>query len=330
MKKVITIENYAKKVFSKSELRYIAEKNWSLFISSMVPTGCDGHVSWFKGTITVTTDKQKAALQKAFERRAKYLRSKMPNENMDAYWKERDKSHAEKLKAEKDEKEIEAMLEDDGIGSVKRAIYKQLNTGCHVGKFKARYSKDNKIYCFEDKDWNGYSRSCGYPMIIRSFTLYIRHGYHLFYIGGLLTFVKGNKIIRDGMACEWIEQGKSIADIRTVKGYLVRGEHIEAKSLRTAKKINAEHRAKQLSIILKDRKRKEKRDKAESSLIITVEDSLASGNCLPGTQSFKYKYEKAIGHEATCITARDLRKYADKFGVSYYADRVINYLMKKE
>lgn len=112
-------------------------------------------------------------------------------------------------------------------------------------------------------------------------------------------------------------------------GYLVRGEHIEAESLREAIRINEEHRAMKLARILSKRKRAERREeeKQNGSLKITFADSLNAGNCRPGTQEFKNKYEEAIGHKATSISIADLRKYAKQFGVEYYAEQAIEYAL---
>ena len=57
-------------------------------------------------------------------------------------------------------------------------------------------------------------------------------------------------VIRDSQnpatAMEYLDELEFLAetaDIKTVKGFLVRGEHIEAKTLKEAKVLNAEHRA---------------------------------------------------------------------------------------
>ena len=71
-------------------------------------------------------------------------------------------------------------------------------------------------------------------MVRRSFVIRIRKGYSLVKVNGIPTFIKGTEIDENGMACEWVEQGKAIADIRTIKGFLVNGKHIEAKNLKEA------------------------------------------------------------------------------------------------
>lgn len=207
-------------------------------------------------------------------------------------------------------------------------IYSYLNVGTNTGTISAHIAEENGVECYEWKDYDGYSRSCGYTMIRRSFTLNLKKGYKIYNVGGLITFVRG-EIKRQGVACEWIEQGKAIADIKTVKGFLVRGEHIVAKSLKEAQRINAEKRSKQALSLLNARSKNQLVYQKLGNHMFTFEESLASGNCRPGTQNFKNRYEAAIGHEATEISLADLRKYGKKFGLEEYTERVIRYVMNK-
>ena len=165
-------------------------------------------------------------------------------------------------------------------------------------------------------------------MVRRSFTLYLKKGYSIYEVGGLITFVRG-EIKRQGVACEWVEQGKAITDIKTVKGFLVRGEHIVAKSLKEAQRISAEKRSKQALSLLNARSKDQLVYQKLGNHMFTFEESLASGNCRPGTQNFKNLYEAAIGHEATEISLADLRKYGKQFGLEAYTERVIRYVMNK-
>lgn len=221
------------------------------------------------------------------------------------------------------------MLKADGWEYGTISMYDTIRMGENYIRHMAEYGDNNNIVCKEVADPNGYSKSCKYPKINRHFTLTVKRGWHLFKVGGLITFVKSAKIDRAGMACEWIEQGKAIADIKTVSGYLVRGEHIEAKSLKEAKAISAEHRAMQMARLLSSRKKAQRRAecKANGTLRITFTDSLNAGNCRPGTSEFKRKYEEAIGHEAKSISIADLRKYGRLLGVEYYAEKVITYAL---
>lgn len=209
-----------------------------------------------------------------------------------------------------------------------KQVINRLNTGSHLDELSAYIGRENGINCYEYRDFDGYSKSCRFPMIRRSFSLYLKKGYNIHIIGGLITFVRG-EIKRQGMACEWIEQGRAIDDIETVKGFLVRGEHIVAKSLKEAQRINAEKRSKQALSLLNARSKDQLVYQKLGNHMFTFEESLASGNCRPGTQNFKNRYEAAIGHEATEISLADLRKYGKKFGLEEYTERVIRYVMNK-
>ena len=207
-------------------------------------------------------------------------------------------------------------------------VYLCLELGKNHGGINAKIADENGVECYEWKDYDGYSKRCGYTMVRRSFTLYLKKGYYIYNLGGLITFVRG-KIKRQGVACEWIEQGKAIADIKTVKGFLVRGEHIVAKSLREAQRISAEKRSKQALSLMNARNKNKLSYQKLIGHMFTFEESLASGNCRPGTQNFKNRYEAAIGHEATEISLADLRKYGEKFGLEEYTERVIRYVMNR-
>ncbi len=209
-----------------------------------------------------------------------------------------------------------------------KQVINRLNTGSHLDELSAYIGRENGINCYESRDFDGYSKSCRFPMIRRSFSLYLKKGYNIHIIGGLITFVRG-EIKRQGMACEWIEQGRAIDDVETVKGFLVRGEHIVAKSLKEAQRINAEKRSKQALSLLNARSKDQLVYQKLGNHMFTFEESLASGNCRPGTQNFKNRYEAAIGHEATEISLADLRKYGKKFGLEEYTERVIRYVMNK-
>lgn len=127
-----------------------------------------------------------------------------------------------------------------------------LNIGKNVGTLNAHISDKNGVECSESYDYDGYSKRCQFTMVRRSFTLNLKKGYKIYNVGGLITFVRG-EIKRQGVACEWIEQGKAITDIKTVNGFLVRGEHIVAKSLKEAQRISAEKRSKQALSLMNDR-----------------------------------------------------------------------------
>lgn len=338
MKKVIKTEKFVKGIYTKCEIRYINAQGWIMVTDSAVPAGC-AYKYTCQGQyrnvveVTITNSEMMEQFTKACEKRAKVLRKKMENVDVEKWCKDEDARVANHARLVREDKAIREMLFKDGF---KNSCYPDDSIYCMFDYLRigsnshirlARYSKENGISVSES--YSKYSSRCTYTKTDRYFTFTIRKGWHLFHIGGLLTFVKGAAINREGMACEWIEQGKSIADIRTVKGYLVRGEHIEAKSLKEAQAINAEHRAMQLARLLSARKKAERRaeQKANGTLRITFQDSLNAGNCRPGTSEFKHQYEAAISHEAKDISIADLRKYSKMFGVEYYAEKAIQYAL---
>ena len=287
----------------------------------------------------------------------KYIakRCKMYNEEMDSdkYW------YSDARLAEKTRKIVTKKRLDTIRNKNNKVIEKQ--TGICVSSLLARcirlgenlldsldwkysYGNKNQVICDEEKDWKGYSKSFGFPMVVRSFEVCVKKGYTIHQIGGIVTYIKGDRINRFGMPCEWVRQGRAIADLRTVKGYLVRGQHIEASSLEEAQKISEENRRKALPSLLAARlemKAKIERRKAEMQKCaeeermmtemvtreITFEDSLNSGNCFPGTDGFKKRLEEEVGHPVDSINAQDLLLYATKYGLKSYALRTIKYVI---
>ena len=313
---------------------YLKDKNEVEFLDGAIRIGeCEQD----EAKLTAKVRRYIGFAEKAFK---KYLeKNGLANEN--EYLDMLARKAAEKKEAEKAAKKAEkarvkelAYINDHIFIQNKRnsEAYKQvinrLNTGSHLDELSAYIGRENGINCYESRDFDGYSKSCRFPMIRRSFSLYLKKGYNIHIIGGLITFVRG-EIKRQGMACEWIEQGRAIDDIETVKGFLVRGEHIVAKSLKEAQRINAEKRNKQALSLLNARSKDQLVYQKLGNHMFTFEESLASGNCRPGTQNFKNRYEDAIGHEATEISLADLRKYGKKFGLEEYTERVIRYVMNK-
>lgn len=235
------------------------------------------------------------------------------------------KKRENKLKKEQEKKEnfISSLSAQCGC-----PLDNEIEKGLHLGKdcpFNiVKIGKKNDIYIREWTYWKEYTKSTSYPRTGRDLNITIKKGWFIKTIGGVVTFING-KIDRNGIACEWVEQGRSIADLTMHKGYLVRGEHIEAKSLEAAKKINADHRAKALAVLVAKRKRDLKKIKELSNIVVTFDMSLKSGNCKAGTQSFVNKLEAELGHPVTELSAYWVLFYGRKFGVEYYAQRAVNY-----
>lgn len=308
-----------KKMLTKDEYRIAQAFDLKLFAGE----------PYYNGMFRGESKADKTYCHKECEKRVKAIRKKISDnlgERSISDWIKEDNLRIRKENLLKKNKQA---IEDQFTAAGLYGLYSALTTykmGENVDGYTAVYSDENAIKVKEN--YEKYSSRCSYMKTSRYFTFHIRKGWNICKVGGLLTFYQG-KFDRGGMACEWIEQGKSISDIYTVKGFLVRGEHIEAKSLNEAIAINANHRAMQMARLLNARKRHKRRQqqKTNGTLMITYNDSIASGNCRPGTLQFKQQYEEAIGHEVKSISIADLRKYGKLFGVEYYAERVIEYAL---
>lgn len=311
---VVDTKEIIKKMLTKNEYRYALANGLKL------------HAGGFRtGVYSVQSAAGKEQLKAECEKRVKDIRRKIAQGNLDEWIKQDDACIRMEKKLANDKKAIDAQLMATHLWDTKNAI-NTYRTGNNVDGYTAVYSDRNGIDVKES--YERYSSRCTYAKTSRYFILKIRKGWNVKKVGGLLTFWKG-QYKRTGMACEWIEQGREISSFRTVKGFLVRGEHVEAKSLKEAVRINEEHRAMQLARLLSQRKKAQRRQEqaVNGTLMITFTDSIKSGNCRPGTQHFKQQYEEAVGHEVKSISISDLRKYGKAFGVEYYAERVISYVL---
>ena len=255
---------------------------------------------------------------------------------------------AQAKKAAREQKEWEDSLakskkkaERRGDGRF-RSVMLNYRTYENLGSFTVvPNSEENKLNVYHENE--RYSKSCIWTKHVYSYELHIKKGWHFVGVGGLLTLYRG-KFNRLGMPCTWFEQkGWNYTQVR---GYLVRGEHIIAKSLNEAIAINQEHRRAMLrdalyklqqtrEIRLRAQREKEEYAKevaarkanAEAYMnnVITFEDSLASGNCRPGTQQFKDNVENALGKEVDQLTVRDIIPLAIRFHQETYVQRIFNH-----
>lgn len=332
--KKIKIDNIAKRIYQPLEMRFINTNGWSVCTDRMIPIGATWHNAFSDGrwhiTEIVATTSQLAQLRISMQKKAKELRRKIP-EDLVAYFKEIDENAKAKAKAERLHRaeiaRIEKRIDRTLPFSTIKGVFYYIRRGENIGEIDAYESYHNGIECIEECE--RYSSSCRFLKTTRSFTLYLRKGWYIHIIGGVITFTKSAKIDRNGIVCEWVEQGKSIADIRTISGFLVRGEHIEAKSLKEAKRINEQHRAEILTRTLRQRKAKALREEKIPNIIITFADSLNSGNCRPGTQAFKNYVDRVKGEDVQSLNGAELRKLAKAYGCEYFAERAINYVLSK-
>ena len=277
------------------------------------------------------TDKEKneinAKIKDEKAKRAKYIRNKyFKDVDLKAFFAEKKKrENAERKQIEKEKEVLRGIRKaylSDYIGVTKVSID---DTKINITKNTC------SLKCSEFKYFaSGYRYARRYPEVERQITLDVPKGYHIEIVGGIVTIIKG-EINRIGMPCYWVESyGKCQIDKHIVKGFLVRGEHIKAKSLKEAQRINAEHRTQILSDLLKARAKTKFLSENEDKIFVTFEDSLKSGNCEAGTQAFCNRLFAELGHEVSAISVKDLRKYGKKFNVEYYTQRIINRLINKK
>lgn len=216
------------------------------------------------------------------------------------------------------------------LANVGDSLREGLNLGANWENASAAYGHTNDVEVVEDVDRNGYSRACKWPKVMRWARVTIRRGYSLHLVGGLYTFIRGRRIDRAGMACEWAEQGRAFADTVTVRGYLVRGEHIKARSLAEAKRINAEHRAAILGAVLRERASAAEELARLEAVRVTFADSIAGGNCQPGTRSFVARVSEVLGYEPESLSGREVIEYGRRFGLELYARRAVKAAERRE
>ena len=197
-----------------------------------------------------------------------------------------------------------------------------LRTGTNALRAEAFYSNVNFIKV--DYETDSYCRSCSFTKYMYYAKVNIKRGYTMHLIGGLYTIIKGDRIKRDGMKATWCVQGRSFTETLMVDGYLVKGEHITAKSLEEAKRINKANRAKALVSLLRQRRLNALRDMKLSKIDVTISDSINGGNCQFGTDKFRHNVEELLGHEVTHMSADKLMRYAKVFDVERYALRAVN------
>lgn len=268
-----------------------------------------------------------AKIKEEKAKRAKYIRSKyFKDVDLNAFFAEKKKrENAERKQLEK-EKEVLR-----GIHKINLTHYLGV-TKVSIDDTKINITKNTcSLKCSEFKYFAKYYRyGHRYPEVERKIILDVPKGYHIEIVGGIVTIIKG-EINRIGMPCYWVESfGKCQVDKHIVKGFLVRGEHIKAKSLKEAQRINAEHRTQILSDLLKARAKTKFLSENEDKIFVTFEDSLKSGNCEAGTQAFCNRLFDELGHEVSAISVKDLRKYGKKFNVEYYTQRIINRLLSRK
>lgn len=175
-----------------------------------------------------------------------------------------------------------------------------------------------------------YSKGCRFPKIVYRLEGTCKKGWTLHAVGGVLTFIRGKEIKREGQVCEWVVQGREYTDVMIKQGFLVRGEHIEASTLKEARKINARNRKAAAEALIAERAKINARNSKLEKVVVTFEDSLNGGNCEPGTESFRKRVSADKGEEVEILSAKEVLLYGKKFGLEMYAKRAVASALKRE
>lgn len=175
-----------------------------------------------------------------------------------------------------------------------------------------------------------YSKGCRFPKIVYRLEGTCKKGWTLHAVGGVLTFIRGKEIKREGQLCEWVVQGREYKDVLLKQGFLVRGEHIEASSLKEARKINAQNRKRAAEALIAERAKINARNKELEKVLVTFTDSIKGGNCEYGTESFRKRVSAEKGEEVEILNAKEVLAYGKKFGLEMYAKRAVASALKRE
>lgn len=175
-----------------------------------------------------------------------------------------------------------------------------------------------------------YSSRFSFPKIVYRIEGTCKKGWTLHAVGGVLTFIRGEEIKREGQVCEWVVQGREYTDVIIKQGFLVRGEHVEASSLKEARKINAQNRKRAAEALIAERAKINARNSKLEKVVVTFEDSLNGGNCEPGTESFRKRVSAEKGEEVKILNAKEVLYYGKKFGLDMYAKRAVASALKRE
>lgn len=117
------------------------------------------------------------------------------------------------------------------------------------------------------------------------------HYFPEIWVGGLLV-LDAEKIGTREFKLTWVEQGRGF-ELKTVNGFLIRGHHVETKSVDSARRIAAKRRSEAAKKLLMNRFKFD--DKVLSKIWVGRSDSLTGGNCPAGTDAFISKTGQNIG-----------------------------------
>ncbi len=123
-----------------------------------------------------------------------------------------------------------------------------------------------------------------------------------------LMLCRARKIGTREYEVRWIEQSTGVS-LKTVDGYLIRGYHVRAVCVERARKKAAKARTLAVAATIRERQAKLTKRAGLAALrgiYLSVEDSIAAGNCSSSTQQFAKRVWNELGASGPCAVRADL------------------------
>lgn len=164
--------------------------------------------------------------------------------------------------------------------------------------------------------WSGNNTVAGIHCTQRAVSILRGH----MVIGGLITLdLEPTDRPREYRAV-WVEQGRGYS-LKIVRGFLIRGDHVAGDDIAKARKKAAKARADQLAEAIEKRANRNQIRRDYRSVFVSVEDSLASGNCDAGTKNIKRIIDRMMGGDVGAVRADVLLSVID----DRYSRRAVQY-----
>jgi len=123
-----------------------------------------------------------------------------------------------------------------------------------------------------------------------------------------LALCRAEKIGPREYRVRWIEQSTGVS-LKTAEGYLIRGYHVRAPGIESARKKAAAARTQSVAATIRARQAQQTKRAGLASLKsvwLSVEDSIAAGNCKPSTDQFAARIWHQIGASGPCAVRADI------------------------
>jgi hypothetical protein len=123
-----------------------------------------------------------------------------------------------------------------------------------------------------------------------------------------LALCRAEKLAPREYKVSWIEQSTGVS-LKTVDGYLIRGYHVRAPGIKSARAKAAQARTAAGAATIRQRQAKLTKRAglaALKSVYVSVEDSVAAGNCKPTTEQYAHQIWAHIGASGPCAVRADV------------------------